>query len=116
MIMDSKHSVVFVAVAVLSIGMSAAGCGSNTIPIGRTGDKLGQANGGCTTTDGRTFAPGDHFSAIDGCNACTCSEGNLIACTEIACADGGPQQIDGGSGSLEAGPGCTYDGHRRNVG
>src|SRR5579862_6713975 len=46
----------------------------------------------------RDYPLGASFTAVDGCNRCTCSADG-VACTEIACAPGQP---DGG--------GCTYNG------
>ena len=34
--------------------------------------------------DGKTYNEGDSFDATDGCNTCTCSEGQ-IGCTKIGC-------------------------------
>ncbi|MDO9015702.1 MAG: hypothetical protein Q8S73_09640 [Deltaproteobacteria bacterium] len=48
----------------------------------------------CVFPDGRVCLPGQRCPAPDGCNTCTCTPEGL-ACTEIACVDGGPPR-DGG--------------------
>lgn len=37
------------------------------------------------TYNKQTYQPGDEFSAIDGCNTCTCSSTGSVGCTKKAC-------------------------------
>lgn len=36
--------------------------------------------------NGWAYTDGESFSASDGCNTCTCSNGDIV-CTEMACVD-----------------------------
>ncbi len=85
----------------LTMGFLAGACGSGTVRIGTTADKLGAANGGCTV-ESHDYAAGDHFTGPDGCNTCSCAAGNQVTCTELACADAAPPATT---------PGCTLNGH-----
>jgi hypothetical protein len=49
---------------------------------------------GCSTPDGRMIAVGQTVTAPDGCNSCVCQPDGSLACTEIACPDGGPPDAD----------------------
>lgn len=40
--------------------------------------------GSCVLND-KVYEFGESFSAADGCNTCTCAEGQKISCTEMAC-------------------------------
>ena len=35
---------------------------------------------------GTSYAVGEQFPALDGCNTCTCSDTGDVGCTKIACA------------------------------
>jgi hypothetical protein len=70
---------------------------ATTLGVGPCSDQpLGSADGGATCTyAGRVVAAGATFPSSDGCNTCSCLEGN-VACTEKACA---PDAAVDGSGA-----------------
>lgn len=41
---------------------------------------------GTCNYEGKTYKVGNSFPASDGCNSCSCENGNVI-CTEMACGD-----------------------------
>lgn len=41
--------------------------------------------------NGKTYQDGESFLSEDGCNTCSCSNGQVL-CTERACIDGNPFQ------------------------
>lgn len=43
--------------------------------------------GGTCEVDGRFYRPGEHFTAPDGCNTCSCGWDGSVACTEMACPE-----------------------------
>jgi hypothetical protein len=47
----------------------------------------------CFTPDGRRLSVGQSVLAPDGCNTCTCQSNGSLACTELACVDGGPPDV-----------------------
>lgn len=59
----------------------------------------------CVFPDGRECALGQRCPAPDGCNTCTCTTQGL-ACTEIACVDGGPPRDGGGGGTCQSSADC----------
>jgi len=67
-----------------------------TMGVGPCDSKpLGSVDG--CTYNGKTYANGVTFKAIDGCNSCSCASG-MAACTLLACADGGTDAISDGPG------------------
>ncbi|MES2641732.1 MAG: hypothetical protein V4850_19725 [Myxococcota bacterium] len=44
------------------------------------------AAGECIDHDGNLRTADESWTAQDGCNTCTCTEGGREACTEIGCA------------------------------
>lgn len=40
--------------------------------------------------DNKAYPPGASVPSADACNTCSCTAGGMIACTQKACADGGP--------------------------
>ncbi len=87
-------------VSALSLGvvLFSAGCSGGEISIGKDDNALKNGPGSCAY-DGKRYANGEGFPSTDGCNSCSCNDGN-VACTLRACA-------------LDAGPApgsCTYDG------
>ncbi|MBL8683745.1 MAG: hypothetical protein JNK05_31525 [Myxococcales bacterium] len=48
----------------------------------------------CALSDGRRIEVGQTTIAPDGCNSCICQSDGTLACTEIACPDGGPPDAD----------------------
>ncbi|MDP2305542.1 MAG: hypothetical protein Q8P18_05910 [Pseudomonadota bacterium] len=50
-----------------------------------TGASPDTAAGECVDHDGNVRTADESWTAEDGCNTCTCSEGGGEACTEIAC-------------------------------
>ncbi len=57
---------------------------------------------------GRTYAHGERFPAGDGCNGCSCDDGQ-VACTLIACLDGGMPDAPTActpNGTCTTGPAC----------
>ncbi len=92
-----NHRILF-ASAILSV---LAGCDSSV-----TSDD--GSKGGCTVGED-THAVGDTFSAPDGCNSCTCQEGQQIMCTAMACGGEGGSGNGGGQGGGASGT-CNYAG------
>lgn len=84
---------------------------------------LGLAGGAFSCSDSRnaclyagvSYAEGDGFKSIDGCNSCTCEADNTVVCTNRACIDGGAvvdaarEAREGGGGETSA-DGTTPDG------
>jgi Pacifastin inhibitor (LCMII) len=66
--------------ALLALGCDTGGGGGTTCRYGNA-----------------TYAPGQSFPSMDGCNTCSCSASGQVLCTERACAssDGG---VDGSGG------------------
>lgn len=65
------------------------------------------ANGSCEWM-GRTYDEGDRFPAGDNCNTCFCDDG-MVACTLIACFDGGTPDAAGACQPTQgcpSGPAC----------
>jgi hypothetical protein len=52
---------------------------------------------------GRTYQDGERFPAGDNCNSCSCEDGQ-VACTLIACLDGG---VPDASGACQPTQGCA---------
>lgn len=93
------------------------GCDSktynNSCDAARAGVSV-KAKGKCPTVpktcsyNGGTYKDGESFTAKDGCNKCTCSDGN-VSCTEKACP---PKQCGGIAGiKCDKGQYCDLAGH-----
>lgn len=54
---------------------------------GRAGSGGSGGGGGSCKFNGSTYADGETFPAGDGCNTCTCNEGE-VGCTLLACTEG----------------------------
>lgn len=63
-------------------------------------EPTGDIPGVCATCDyqGTPYQEGDSFPAGDGCNTCSCSAGNVVTCTKIACEKKCEDNADCGSG------------------
>ena len=90
------------------LGLSLLGCGgksSSSGDDGGSGSTAGTGAGGSGTKprdcqlDGQTYKSGTSFKDSDGCNTCSCEDGEL-ACTLLGCIAGY----------------CTYDGQTYDVG
>lgn len=92
----SAHMPLFCAIVALAgCDTSSDGDDSGTAD-GSTADsgasdsgKDGAADGGCDY-GGQHYETGAMFSSTDGCNTCSCGADGLVACTLLACVDGGP--------------------------
>jgi len=76
--------------ALLAVTVAIGGCDS---------EPLRSADGGSACTyDGKEVASGSTFGAADGCNTCSCGADGVVACTQRACLDAGPDvpAIDAG--------------------
>ncbi len=77
-------------IAVLAL---ALGCG-----------RIGFDAGPTCTYAGKTYPSGDTFAAGDGCNSCTCLDGN-VTCSSQSCPDANPMSCEP-SGGCPSGPAC----------
>lgn len=75
--------------------LSLLGCGGKSNSSGDdggSGNTGGTGAGGSSTkprsceVDGQTYESGTSFKAADGCNTCSCNDGE-VGCTEIGCGD-----------------------------
>jgi hypothetical protein len=78
------------------------------------GAALASCNHDETTTgcryDGASYAVGDDFPDVDGCNRCRCEADGTIACTARACIDAGVTAAsDAATGSDAMVDGATAD-------
>lgn len=83
------------------------GCSSSSDVA--TTDAATDAAGGTCSYGGHTYKAGETFPSTDGCNSCGCGSDGAVACTAMACLDGGPDV------AADAGT-CTYGGHTYSVG
>lgn len=90
------------------LALGLLGCGgksSSSGDDGGSGSTAGTSGGGSSTKprdcelDGTTYKHGTSFKDSDGCNSCSCQDGEL-ACTQLGCPAGS----------------CSYDGHTYAVG
>jgi hypothetical protein len=79
-----------VAASLLLAGALPLGCGGKSAGKGPGGGSAGSSPtepSGCRYA-GTQYDDGESFPAMDGCNSCSCDDGN-VGCTEIGC-DPGP--------------------------
>lgn len=82
------YQVSLLLVGVLSLGA----CGGKSAGHSPGGDPPSPMPSLGCAYEGKTYADGDSFRAMDGCNSCSCEDGR-VACTEIGCdPDPGPTQ------------------------